>query len=210
MLDTRRLLISLPDDKYQAWTESITSIVANAACTKDDLETLVGQLNHAAHIIPMARHFLSRVRHLMQTKIQGKSRLQLPKAVADNLQLWMGLLTNANQGISINLIVTTQPSRVRWSDSCPFGIGGYSLVTGFAWRIRIPQKSIIYGSNRVNNLLEFLGMAINILLEIKDCNRGGQDCILALGDNTSAVGWLHNTAKLGSSEGACKAHLMVA
>jgi hypothetical protein len=210
MLDTRRLLISLPDDKYQAWTESIKSIVANAACTKDDLETLVGQLNHAAHIIPMARHFLSRVRHLMQTKIQGKSRLKLPMAVADDLQLWMDLLTRANQGISINLIVTRQPSRVCWSDSCPFGIGGYSLVTGFAWRIRIPRISIIYGSNRVNNLLEFLGMAINILLEIKDCKRGDQDCILALGDNTSAVGWLHNTAKLGPGEGAREAHLMVA
>jgi hypothetical protein len=65
MLDTRRLLISLPDAKYQAWTESIKCILASAACTRDNLETLVGQLNHAAHIIPMARHFPSRVRQLM-------------------------------------------------------------------------------------------------------------------------------------------------
>jgi hypothetical protein len=122
----------------------------------------------------------------------------------------MELLAKANQGISINLIVTRQPSRVCWSDSCPFGIGGYSLVTGFAWRIRISQQSIIYGSNLVSNLLEFLGMAINILLELKTCKRGDHDYILALSDNTSAVGWLHNTAKLGPGEGAPKAHLMVA
>jgi hypothetical protein len=139
MLDTRRLFISLPDNKYQAWNDSIKSIVAKAACTRDTLQTLVGQLNHAAHIIPIARHFLSRVRHLMQTKIHGKSRLKVRAAVADNLHLWIELLAKANQGISINLIVTRQPSRVCWSDLCPFGIGGYSLVTGFAWRIRIPQ-----------------------------------------------------------------------
>jgi hypothetical protein len=71
-----------------------------------------------------------------------------------------------NSGISINLIVTRRPSRLCWSDSCPFGIGGYSLLTGFAWRIRIPTGSVIYGLNLVNNLLEFLGVAINILLEL--------------------------------------------
>jgi hypothetical protein len=53
-------------------------------------------------------------------------------------------------------------------------------------------------------------MAINIGLELKTCKRGDLDCILALGDNTSAVGWLHNTAKLGPGVGARKAHLMVA
>jgi hypothetical protein len=75
MLDTRRILISLPDNKHQAWTESIKCIVASAACTRNVLKKLVGQLNHAAHIILVARHFLSRVRHLMQTKTHGsKSR----------------------------------------------------------------------------------------------------------------------------------------
>jgi hypothetical protein len=83
-------------------------------------------------------------------------------------------------------------------------------VTGFAWRIQIPTGSVIYGSNLVNNLLEFLGMAINILLELRSCTRGQNYSILALGDNTSAVGWLHNTAKLGPGGGSRKAHLMVA
>jgi hypothetical protein len=116
----------------------------------------------------------------MQTKLHGKNRLKVPAAIADNLQLWMDLLAKAKQGISINLIVTRRPSRVCWLDSCPFGIGGNSLVAGFAWRIQIPRKSTIYSSNHVNNLLEFLGMAINILLELKYCKREDQDCILAL------------------------------
>jgi hypothetical protein len=48
----------------------------------------------------------------MQTKIHGKSRLKVPAAVADDLHLWMELLAKANQGISIFLIVTRQPSPV--------------------------------------------------------------------------------------------------
>jgi hypothetical protein len=110
----------------------------------------------------------------------------------------------------MNLTVTRRPSCLCWLDSCPFGIVRYSLVTGFAWRIRIPVDSIIYGSNLVNNLLEVLGMAINILLELRTGQRGAHNCILALSDNTSAVGWLHNTAKLGPGDGTRKTHLMVA
>ena len=61
----------------------------------------------------------------------------------------------------------------------------------------------------MNNLLEFIGMAVNIWIE---CARpdSSQDCILAIGDNTSAIGWLHNTSRLDPSWPAHKAHLIVA
>ncbi len=153
MINARRHLIFLPEDKFQAWVASIDNTIVNATCTRDDLETLVGQLNHAAHIIPMARHFMSRLRQLLHTTTQGNRRLHVRKEVADDLHLWKCLLTKANRGISINLIVTRRPSRLCWSDSCPFGIGGYSLGPGLSWRIRIPRNSIIYRSHPVHNLL---------------------------------------------------------
>jgi hypothetical protein len=132
MLDTRHLIISLPEDKYKAWDDSVNNIIASAACARNNLETLVGQLNHAAHIIPMACHFMSRIHQLMQNATQGKRWLHVPTAVANDLQLWKSLLSKAHTGIPMNLIVSWQPSCLCWSDSCPFGIGGYSLVTGFA------------------------------------------------------------------------------
>jgi hypothetical protein len=108
----------------------------------------------------------------------------------------------------MNLIVTRRPNRICWSDACPFGIGGFLLRSGRAWRIRIPSTSILYGSALINNLLEFLGMAINIWLECQEaCDH---DCILALGDNTSAVGWLHNSSRLDIKLAAHSAHLLVA
>ena len=42
----------------------------------------------------------------------------------------------------------------------------------------------------MNNILEFLGMVISVLLLIKESIDVDHPCLLALGDNTSAVGWL--------------------
>jgi hypothetical protein len=78
------------------------------------------------------------------------------------------LLKTANLGIPINLITKREPDgRICWSDACPFGIGGYSLLDR-AWRIRIPETSPIRGHPGVNNLLEFIGMIVNVWFECLD------------------------------------------
>jgi hypothetical protein len=166
LLDCRRLLAALPSDKFDAWTTEILSIICNQHCSRKDLETIVGRLNHVSFSIPLARHFLSRLWALLKTKTHGKARIRLSSDVIDDLKLWLDFLRSARTGISMNLIVTRQPSRLCFSDSCPYGIGGWN-TRGRAWRIRIPQTSILYGNKKVNNLLEFLGMAINILLEVQ-------------------------------------------
>jgi hypothetical protein len=208
LMDTRRLLVALPDDKYQAWLATITRIVESKVCTKEDLETLEGQLNHAAYVIPLARHFLSRIRAARNARSNKKSRIKMDDLMLADLKLWTELLAKANRGISMNLIVTRRPNRLCWSDACPFGIGGFLLRTGQAWRIRIPVTSILYGSPLINNLLEFIGMAVNIWLECLVAQE--HDCILSIGDNTSAVGWLHNSSRLNVKWVAHAAHLLVA
>ena len=86
----------------------------------------------------------------------------------------------------MNLLVTREPDKVCWSDTCPLGKEGY-ILSGRAWRLRIPDTSPIHGNKVINNLLEFLGMAINIWLSCLDSD-GCESCILAIGDNTSAIG----------------------
>jgi hypothetical protein len=208
LLDTRRLLVSLPDDKYSAWASMIENIIKNKGCLKEDFDTLEGQLNHAAYVIPLARHFNTRIRAARNSKTNKKSWIKTTKPVLEDLVLWKDLLKRANAGISMNLIVTRRPNRICWSDSCPFGLGGFLLRSGRAWRLRIPKESTLYGSPLINNLLEFIGMAVNIWLECLES--GENDCILALGDNTSAVGWLHNSSRLDSKLVAHSAHLLVA
>jgi hypothetical protein len=89
------------------------------------------------------------------------------------------------------------PTQIAWSDSCPFGIGGYTLK-GCAWRIRALSEAF-YGDDTVNNVLEFLGMAVSVPLLLEEARRidGEQfPCLLVLGDNTSAISWIFKSGKI--------------
>jgi hypothetical protein len=98
----------------------------------------------------------------------------------------------------MNLLTFRLPTRIGWSDSCPFGLGGYTLG-GFGWRIRIPEDSLIYGDDSVNNPLEFLGMAVTIKLLLMEAAGEDFPCLLPLGDNTSAIGWIFRSGRIKKS-----------
>jgi hypothetical protein len=97
----------------------------------------------------------------------------------------------------IDLLTVRTPTHLGWSDSCPFGLGGY-LTDGRAWRLRVPPAAIFHGDDTVNNVLEFLGMTVNVLLMIEAAREKGESfpCILSLGDNTSAIGWMFKSGRL--------------
>ena len=86
------------------------------------------------------------------------------------------------------------------SDSCPFGMGGFTS-NGSAWRLRVVKSSPIYGDCVSNNVLEFLAMTITVWLTLLECKELGltDELILALGDNTSAIGWMTRTGHLPPS-----------
>jgi hypothetical protein len=208
LIDTHLLLIRLPVDKYEAWLQEVLQCIRDRRCTQETIDTLVGRLNHTATVIPLARHFLGRLRDLIDRSSFRKSFVLLNKDEIYDLRLWTALLKKASIGISINLVVVRRPTCVCWSDACPAGIGGYSL-TGRAWRIRIPSSSILFMHPKVNNLLEFIGMVVNVWLECVD-STAAHECILALGDNTSAIGWLFSTSKFPANSPAHRAHLVAA
>lgn len=217
-IDTRRMEVSLPEDKFEAWMADVKTARRNPRTGRKELEQLLGRLNHASYVMPLARHFLTRLREAVGggrpegmgagSRKANRRMVTLSYETRADLKLWEKLLGKARIGVSINLLVTRQPDKIGWSDACPFGIGGY-LLSGRAWRVKIPIESPIHGKNGVNNLLEFIGMVVNIWLT---CLEPGSDqsCILAIGDNTSAIGWLHHTAKINPEGATREAHLIVA
>jgi hypothetical protein len=137
------------------------------------------------------------LRSRLYTRRHKNQELTLNGEEIADLKLWSLFLKKANEGISMNRVTIRQPWKIGWSDSCPFGIGGF-LLSGRAWQVKIPKSSPIYGAHIANNVLEFLGMVVTIWLTITECAKLGdeQACILALGDNTSAIGWLYKSRKL--------------
>jgi hypothetical protein len=196
-MNTRVLLVILPFDKFIAWTSDISDTIRTTHITLGDLHTLVGRLNHAAYVIPLSRHFLGRLRQRLHFIRNNRQEITLSKHELEDLSLWVRFLLSAREGISMNLLTLRRPSQVGISDSCPFGMGGFTW-SGRAWRLRIPPSSTIYGVSESNNVLEFLAMAVTIWLVLLDCAAQGliDECILSLGDNTSAIGWIFRSTRL--------------
>jgi hypothetical protein len=123
---------------------------------------------------------------------QRKKIKWLPKPALHDLQLFHDVfLPKIHKGISLNLLTYRRPSHILFSDACPKGLGGYSLTSGCAWRWEIPPNYVDSVKTK-NNLLEFLAAMVTIWVELTKESTPPLSCILASGDNTSAVGWLHN------------------
>jgi hypothetical protein len=192
---TRPLIIALPEDKFDAWIADLRQMISDGRSTFGDLETCLGRLNHTAYVIPLARHFLSRLRDRVKKRRHKKQSISLSGEELDDLRLWVKFLTTAHLGISMNRVTIRQPTRICISDACPWGIAGYSL-RGPAWRIVIPHCTPLRGDSRFNNLFEFIGTAVTAWLECLDSDDGTEECILALGDNMSALGWIYRSSRV--------------
>jgi hypothetical protein len=196
-LDTHILVIQLPVDKFIAWTADIAGILETSRCTFGDLESTVGRLNHASFVIPLARHFLNRLRLRTRRNLPKTQQLTLSASELADLHLWLKFLALARSGISLNRMTLRRPTQLGLSDSCPFGMGGFTL-RGRAWRLRIPESCAFHGDSTINNLLEFLAMMVTTWLILLDCDSLGltEECLLVLGDNTSAIGWLFRSGTI--------------
>jgi hypothetical protein len=193
LLDTRRLLIGLTMEKFAAWSASIHFMVIVEACSYDELETLVGRLNHVCFIIPLARHFMSRLRWLLQGARAGRGIRLRPQVLAD-LRLWLSFLRIAFEGISLNLISFRAPTHVLRSDAAEHSIGGFCGLSGKAWSLELPPDCRVGCREGISlNLFEFLGGIISVWVEILAGRVQAGSCLLAQGDSTSATGWLRKS-----------------
>ena len=192
------MLISLPPDKVKAWSTDIKKHISTKAVTKQDLESLIGRLNHIGFIIPLARHFLNRLRSALRyCEKANRRKVKLTRLQLDDLHHWLTFIDQAGSGINLNLITYRQPTRVLRTDACQHGIGGVSLTTGTAWRFELPSS--LLGRTSLN-CLEFLGNYVGML--VYDHYHGTPDlaCYHGQGDSTSAAGWMHKSNFLVDDE----------
>lgn len=101
-----------------------------------------------------------------------------------------------------DLLTVRTPTHLAWSDSCPYGLGVTSSWAEPGESEYLAQEASFYGADEANNVLELLGMAINILLLLLLLQQTDQitfPCLLALGDNTSAIAWIFKSGKVSRS-----------
>ena len=187
LIDTIRFRIYLPVEKCLDWSRDIRALVTKGIVRTKELESTIGRLNHAGHILPLARYFLPRLRYRLQMcKKWGKQ--QLAQWDIEDLHLWLEMLKHASQeGVSINNVTFTIPTHVGTTDACETGMGGY-MDDGTAWRYQLPYD--LHGIFTIN-LLEFMAAIINIWLLLQRTKKGLK--IMNWTDSSSALGWLHHS-----------------
>jgi hypothetical protein len=193
MIDTRRLRISLPEEKAKDWQLDIDQCLKTKKTTKGLLETMIGRFNHIGTIIHISRYFLTRLRYRLHQhhKQHKKFTIRLAPWDLEDLELWRFFIHNVqSKGVSINNVCITKPTSITYSDACEWGMGGFT-TQGHAWRYFIPSHLQLRGSI---NLLEFMAAIITIELSInKDTHNSNYPHILAFTDSSSAMGWLYHS-----------------
>ena len=192
-LDTRKLLLRLPDDKFIAYSKEVEEILAQGRVDGKDLESIIGKFMHASYAVPLSQHYLDNLRLKLKSLKKNNphhSQLLSENEVSD-LELWKKILEKAHAGVSLNGLVFRLPTRTGFTDSCPQGLGGFTHG-GRGWRLKVNPELAAYGEDIANNLFEFLGMAITLwlsLIERKELNLI-DEMILILRDNTCAIAWI--------------------
>ena len=187
-LDTRSLLVSLPFEKFKAWSDGINKIILKQQSSHDELETLIGRLGHVTLIMPYSKHFMNRLRQLMH-RAKKRRHVKTSKTIIEDLKLHIFFLELAHKGVSMNLLTYRAITRLYRSDACPAGVGGYSSQ-GRGWRLPIPLK---FQLRMTLNMLEHLGTIIGPWVDIIEENLPQFSCILAMSDSTTAAGWLRKS-----------------
>ena len=189
MMDTRRLLVSLPDHKTIGWKSQIDTLLINKSASEKELASVLGRLENVAQVLTVLSHFLSNIRHMQILAARKNHNVRISARAKDDLRLAKTFLTKANQGISMNLLTFRQPDIVYICDAAEYGLGGFASH-GRAWTYVIPPD---LRSRAHINVLEYLAQIIAIWIDVIEGVTKKEDCILAMGDNTSAMGWLRRS-----------------
>jgi hypothetical protein len=74
-LDTRRLIVFLPTNKFFLWTKIINLTLETSNTRAKELESIIGRLGHLGLALPTIYHFLS---HLQDLQFRARHRWKIP------------------------------------------------------------------------------------------------------------------------------------
>jgi hypothetical protein len=107
-----------------------------------------------------------------------------------DLHLMISFLDLAKEGISLNNVVFRKPTKIYRSDASEFRIVGYIIISGNAWRFKLPIDCRL---RTALNALEFIACMINIWVDVLANNIENEDCLLSQTDSTTANDWLRKS-----------------
>ena len=138
-VDTGAAVLRLPLEKLRRLQSLISLWAGRKSCTKRELLSLIGQLQHACRVVRPGRTFLRRMINLSSVATELHHHIRLNIAFRSDLQWWASFLEGWN-GVSLFTSVVAQaPSVTLTSDASGcWGCGAFSSE-GLWFQFRWPE-----------------------------------------------------------------------
>ena len=138
-IDTTTGTLHLPESKFTRLRQVLESWSGRKACTRRELESLVGLLHHASCVIHPGRSFLRRMIDLLRLPRRHHHQLRLNKQFRADLRWW---LTFASHWNGRALFPLTRPARfeVTSDASGHWGCGAWFQSSWF--QFKWPEESL--------------------------------------------------------------------
>ena len=125
-LDTAELTISLPPEKLARISALVSEWQLKRRCTKRELSSFTGTLQHASTVVRSGRTFIRRMYDLLACAKRPSHHLNLNEGFRSDLQWWASFLTTWNGIGMISPSKPPPPSAVLTSDaSGSWGCGAF-------------------------------------------------------------------------------------
>ena len=127
MVDTVKMELCLPPERLKRLVAMIERWRSRKACTKRDLLSLIGQLQHACRVVKPGRSFLRRMIDLSTTAKELHHFIRLNKGFRSDLEWWAMFLEGWNGVSLLSTVARGPPDIVVTSDaSGTWGCGAFS------------------------------------------------------------------------------------
>jgi hypothetical protein len=130
LINFRQLLISLPKNKFVTWSEAISEMIKDGVSTANEIEANIGCILHLGLAIPFVHHFMSLLRD-QHTTSKGRHPIKINNECLKDLEMFLGFLNIAKNGISLNSIAFRRPTHIYSSDLCLYSNEGWACVCVF-------------------------------------------------------------------------------
>ena len=132
MVDTVAMELRLPSERLGRLTRTINQWRLKRACTKRDLLSLIGQLQHACRVVKPGRSFLRRMIDLSTTVKELHHFVRLNKGFRSDLEWWSMFLEGWN-GVSLLSTVARKPPDVMVTSDASGGWGCGAFSSSGEW-----------------------------------------------------------------------------
>ena len=124
VIDTVRQELRLPQDKLERLVTTVTQWGSKKACTRRELESLIGTIQHACKVIPAGRPFLRRAITLLWGVKCQHHHIRLNKEIRSDLQWWKQFAPHWN-GASLIVHNNSKEFHVTSDASGSWGCGAW-------------------------------------------------------------------------------------